>query len=501
VQLIPEAAKISEPFLKSRTQEPDHHVAAASALLTQLYCHSARCQPTLDTRILLSGMKSGLSTSQNPIAALRCPVEAVWFDGPIQDRKSFMDLQFPTDGTPQLIEIEKQPPPVEACETEVSLAMTDKVYDHVVLGGTFDRLHAGHKILLSQSLLRARSTVTVGISIGQDLLKNKLLAELMLPVEDRVKAVEDFLRDCLPSLNEYNVVPITDPFGPSTVDPRLQLIVGSEETRRGCDKVNEVRSSKGMNTLDVYLIQMVEEEKTKHQSDPSIAQLSSTNQRIRLLGSELRPPLSEQSDAGPYLIGLTGGSAGGKTSIGKYLETLGAGVVNCDLLGHRAYAPGTAGFDKVVDAFGSQVVTDDGSINRAELGKLVFGSGNSDNLNKLNGIVWPEIWKLAEAQIQQYWKDGVKVVIIDASVLLAAGWKDKVNQVWVSIVDREEAVKRIVERDRKTEDEAVKRLQSQISNQEFVNAANVVFCSKWEKEFTQAQVKKAWDHLIANHLK
>ena len=139
-----------------------------------------------------------------------------------------MDLQFPTDGTPQLIEIEKQPPQaVEACETEVSLAMTDKVYDHVVLGGTFDRLHAGHKILLSQSLLRAGSTVTVGISTGQDLLKNKLLAELMLPVEDRVKAVEDFLRDCLPSLNEYNVVPITDPFGPSTVDPRYASITFS----------------------------------------------------------------------------------------------------------------------------------------------------------------------------------------------------------------------------------------------------------------------------------
>ena len=70
VQLIPEAAKMSEPFLKSHAQEPDHNVAAASALLTQLYCHSARCQPTLDTRILLSGMKSGLSTSQKPIAAL-----------------------------------------------------------------------------------------------------------------------------------------------------------------------------------------------------------------------------------------------------------------------------------------------------------------------------------------------------------------------------------------------------------------------------------------------
>ena len=74
-------------------------------------------------------------------------------------------------------------------------------------------------------------------------------------------------------------------------------------------------------------------------------------------------------------------------------------------------------------------------------------------------------------------------------------WTFQVNQVWVSIVDRDEAIKRIMERDGKTEEEATKRLQSQISNQEFVSAANVVFCSKWSKEFTQSQVKKAWDRL------
>ena len=57
-----------------------------------------------------------------------------------------------------------------------------------------------------------------------------------------------------------------------------------------------------------------------------------------------------------------------------------------------------------------------------------------------------------------------KVVIVDAAVLLQAGWKDKVNQVWVSIVDTESAVERIMKRDSKTENEARARLSSQFSN-------------------------------------
>ena len=225
------------------------------------------------------------------------------------------------------------------------------------MGGTFDRLHSGHKILLSQALLRSRSTVTVGVATGMDLLKSKVLPELMLPVEDRVADVEEFLRDCFPHLEEYNVVPITDPFGPSVEDPRLDLIVGSEETHKGCLKVNQVRLAKSMSSLDVHLIRMVEEETKEGEiNSPAIAQLSSTNQRIRLLGSQLKPPLIPWVSSGPYVIGLTGGSASGKTNISNYLASLGAGVVNCDLLGHKAYAPGTKGFENVVQAFGPDVV-------------------------------------------------------------------------------------------------------------------------------------------------
>ena len=99
------------------------------------------------------------------------------------------------------------------------------------------------------------------------------------------------------------------------------------------------------------------------------------------------------------------------------------------------------------------------------------------------------------------WKEkGKNVVIIDAAVLLQAGWKERVNQVWVSIVDKETAVQRIMERDQKSEDEAQKRLSSQLSNNEYVKDANVVFCSKWEVSYTKKQVDKAWLFLNENYI-
>ena len=115
------------------------------------------------------------------------------------------------------------------------------------------------------------------------------------------------------------------------------------------------------------------------------------------------------------------------------------------------------------------MIGSDGLIDRRKLGAKVFGIENEKNKQKLESIVWPEIWKIVEKQIAFMWKEqGKNVVIIDAAVLLQAGWKDQVNQVWVSIVDQETAVKRIMERDRKSEDEAQKRLSSQFSNQKYV---------------------------------
>lgn len=165
------------------------------------------------------------------------------------------------------------------------------------------------------------------------------------------------------------------------------------------------------------------------------------------------------------------------------------------MLGHAAYAPGTVGFDKVVEEFGSDIVDENGVIDRRLLGRKVFGRENHSHMQKLEAIVWPEIWKMAQEKIAFMWKKQNKnVIIVDAAVLLQAGWKENVNQLWVSIVDTETAVQRIVQRDARTEEEARQRLSNQISNNQYVQEANVVFCSKWEISYTQKQVDKAWEY-------
>jgi phosphopantetheine adenylyltransferase / dephospho-CoA kinase len=76
----------------------------------------------------------------------------------------------------------------------------------------------------------------------------------------------------------------------------------------------------------------------------------------------------------PYIIGLTGGIASGKSKIGERLAKKGAGVVNCDLVGHQVYLPETKGHQMVVEEFGKEVLDEEGKIDRKALGKIVFGN-------------------------------------------------------------------------------------------------------------------------------
>ena len=113
----------------------------------------------------------------------------------------------------------------------------------------------------------------------------------------------------------------------------------------------------------------------------------------------------------------------------------------------------------------------------------------------LNQIVWPEIMALAKAEITRYGKEGFKVCILDAAVLLQAGWNNETNEVWVTFVPESEALSRILSRDGVSEEQAKNRIKSQISNEERLEKANVAICTLWEPEFTQEQVVKAWKNL------
>ncbi|NXJ05428.1 COASY synthase, partial [Odontophorus gujanensis] len=223
---------------------------------------------------------------------------------------------------------------------------------------------------------------------------DKVLRELIEPYEMRAAKLREFLADVKPSVL-YDIVPLGDPYGPAVTDPELRCIVVSEETRRGGEAVNKKRIENGLTALELFEIELMEDPHHGHNEEEKI---SSSSLRQRLLGTLLRPPRDSPTlPPCPYIIGLTGGSGSGKTSIAQRLGQMGAFLINADALGHAAYLPGSPAHGRLVAAFGAEILNKDGTINRKVLGAKVFG--NQEQLKSLTDIVWPEIARMVREQI------------------------------------------------------------------------------------------------------
>jgi dephospho-CoA kinase len=191
------------------------------------------------------------------------------------------------------------------------------------------------------------------------------------------------------------------------------------------------------------------------------------------------------------VICLTGGLSAGKSTAARYLADRGAHVIDADKLGHQAYEPGSQAYREVIAAFGDELIGEDRQIDRRVLGSKVFGK--PDELKRLTDIVWPEIRRLAEAEIKASLKsDPHAVVILEAAVLIEAGWQDMGDEVWVTVVDREVAIERCMARDGLSREAVESRLDSQISNEERTARADLVIENNGEADALTAQLDAAW---------
>ena len=86
-------------------------------------------------------------------------------------------------------------------------------------------------------------------------------------------------------------------------------------------------------------------------------------------------------------------------------------------------------------------------------------------------------------------------MVLEAAVLLEAGWESIVDEIWVSIIPEKEALSRVLSRDGISEQQAQNRIKSQMTNEERIVKANVVFSTLWDPKYTQKQVEKAWKGL------
>jgi dephospho-CoA kinase len=195
------------------------------------------------------------------------------------------------------------------------------------------------------------------------------------------------------------------------------------------------------------------------------------------------------------VIGLTGGIASGKSVVSRMLADRGALVIDADIVGHEAYAPGSGCFDDVVASFGKDVIGEDGRIDRRALGAKVFG--DPAMRMRLESIVWPWMRGVMEERLAKLREDGVPVVVLEAAVLLEADWVPLVDQVWVVTVPPDLARERIVARNGLTPEQADQRIAAQLSNDERKARAQVVIENSGTLEDLERRVDDAWGSLTA----
>ena len=144
-----------------------------------------------------------------------------------------------------------------------------------------------------------------------------------------------------------------------------------------------------------------------------------------------------------------------------------------DRLAHEVYQPNSPVLRELADAFGSDLIQEDGNLNRGALGKVVFG--NPEALQRLERIVWPHVQTLVQSRIQELKKSFVSneskrpIIIVEAAVMLDAGWNEFQDGLWVVTVSPEVALSRLQEHRNMARDEALQRIEAQKSRRGMAN--------------------------------
>ena len=195
-----------------------------------------------------------------------------------------------------------------------------------------------------------------------------------------------------------------------------------------------------------------------------------------------------------FVIGLTGGIGSGKSTVSDMLRAKGAAILSADQIGHEVYRPGTPVWEQVVAAFGRQVVAAEGQIDRRKLGQIVFGDPQARQ--RLNAITHPPMRQMMADRLEELRQQGARVVVLEAALLIEAGWADLTDEVWVTVVFPQVAAQRSMVRSGLTREQAEARIASQLSDEERVQRAQVVIDTDCSLAEVARRVDELWDGLM-----
>jgi dephospho-CoA kinase len=198
--------------------------------------------------------------------------------------------------------------------------------------------------------------------------------------------------------------------------------------------------------------------------------------------------LQRKGPTRPYVIGLTGNIASGKSLVGEILAQLGAEHLDADRLAHQVMAPNTTAWHEIVAAFGARIVGPEGKLDRQALGRVVFGDAAA--LARLEAIVHPRVIALTRQRIAD---SRAPVIVVEAIKLIESGMvRQFCNAVWVVIAPREVRLSRLIEQRGLSRTAAELRVDAQPPQEEKIAHADVVIDNGGTVEQTVRQIKRAW---------
>ncbi len=159
------------------------------------------------------------------------------------------------------------------------------------------------------------------------------------------------------------------------------------------------------------------------------------------------------------MIALTGGIATGKTTVASFLAANGWKVIDADRLAREVLAPNTAGLAQVIAAFGTEILTPLGALDRGHLGKIIFG--NQEQRKKLEAITHPLIRDLLIKEVQFLSPRPSDVIFYEASLIFETKSQDQYREVWVTACAPQVQIQRLMARNQWNESQAQTVIESQ----------------------------------------
>lgn len=194
-------------------------------------------------------------------------------------------------------------------------------------------------------------------------------------------------------------------------------------------------------------------------------------------------------------IAITGGAGSGKTFVCKRLKELGANVISSDAIAREAVAKNSPAYINIVNYFGKKVLLNNGNLNRQMLRRIII-TNDSDRL-ALEKIIHPEITKKMMLMVSQAQQAGDSIALLEIPLLFELGMEDQFDAVVVINTDRKLRIKRLMNRDYVTRNEAEKLINVQMPDEVKVARAQFVLTNNGSKK----QLIKSVDILYKNILK